>query len=133
LSPTATAALFNYNYLESAASATNSIGEDDDDGFTRVLLPLNTAPGAIVKYKYDQTSVLGYSVKIAVQVTSENDNTPVYSDVDTMGGGYKYQINYKIILEDEDHDFIVPGRPNGDGVSIYSMDDDEYISYNLDL
>jgi hypothetical protein len=121
LTPEATADLFNYNYLESAQEA-NSIGEDDG-GFTRVLAPLDTTAGAIVKYKYDDpTSVLGYSVKIAVQVTSRTDNTPVYSDVDT-GSGYKYQVNYKIILEDEDHKFIVPGANDENQVPIYSTSD----------
>jgi hypothetical protein len=121
LSPTATAALFNYNYLE---PITTTNGIEEAGNFTRILAPLNTAPGAIVKYKYpDQTSALGYSVKIAVQVASRTDNTPVYSDVNTSAG-YKYQVNYKIVLEDEDHKFVVPGKTNdGNEVPIYSMDD----------
>jgi hypothetical protein len=120
LTPAATATLFNYNYLEPATPAVNSV-EEDGGNFTRTLAPLNTAAGAIVKYKYPGAES-GYSVKIAVQVTSRTDNTPVYSDVNT-GAGYNYQVNYKIVLEDEDHKFIVPGANDENQVPIYSVSD----------
>ncbi len=44
----------------------------------------------------------------------------VYTDIETEGG-YQYEVNYKVILEDEDHNFVVSGSNADDPTPIYSQ------------